>query len=85
MCKKSRFQQEDKTSETSNLEGGERCTFSSWKYSPYFELLKKKKHTHKCLIKGPAQPGLRSGSGRESKLKLVPMPRSRRDRSNIVF
>ena len=24
------------------MEGGERCVFSSWKYSHYFELLKKK-------------------------------------------
>ena len=34
------------------MEGGERCTFCSWKYSHYFELLQKNTHTHKCLIKG---------------------------------
>ena len=28
------------------MEGGKRCTFSSWKYSQYFELLKKKQHTN---------------------------------------
>ena len=40
------------------MEGGERCAFSSWKYSHYFEL----KNPHKCLIK-PVRPGPRIGAG----------------------
>ena len=55
MREKSRFQHEDTHSHvkphsgTYNTEEGEKCTFCGWKYSHYFELLKK--NTFICLIK----------------------------------
>ena len=88
MREKSRFQNEDTHSRvkphsgTNNMQGGERCAFCSWKYSCYFELLKKK-HTHiQMLDQVPARPGQRilmgniswvvsgSGLGKESKVYL---------------
>ena len=42
-------------SDTNNMEGGER--FCSWKYSHYFELLKKVQNTMLDQGPGPARPG----------------------------